>query len=97
MPGLQGNRSAKVLWIGLLLFGLALILRILFLQSLPEAAGPHNPFYSGDTPTWLDYASAIQESASGAVTSSDTMPVTPSSYLTRLVCTSYILTVLTVT
>ena len=62
MPGLQGNGSAKVLWIGLLLFVLALVLRILFLQSLPEAAGPHNPFYSGDTPTWLDYARAIQES-----------------------------------
>jgi len=62
MPGLQVNWTGRVLWIGLVLFALALALRLLFLQSLPDPAGSYNPYYSGDTPTWLDYAKAVQAS-----------------------------------
>ncbi len=51
MSNLEGKWSARVLWIGLVLFVLALVLRVLFLQAMPEAAGPYNPYYKGDTPT----------------------------------------------
>jgi len=60
MSSLEGKWSGRVLWFGLLLFILALVLRVLFLQATPDAAGPFNPYYKGDTPTWLDYAKAIQ-------------------------------------
>ncbi len=57
---LEGKWSGRVLWIGLLLFVLALVLRVLFLQATVDAAGPYSTYYIGDTPTWLDYAKAIQ-------------------------------------
>ena len=38
-------------------------MRILFLQATVDASGPFSPYYKGDTPTWLDYASALQASA----------------------------------
>ena len=60
MSDLKGKWSGRVLLIGMLLFGLALVLRILFLLAIPDAAGPLSPFYKGDTPTWLGYAQAIQ-------------------------------------
>jgi len=63
MSGLAVGKSGRALQIGLLLFVLALALRILFLQSTADANGPFSPYYKGDTPTWLDYASAIQSSA----------------------------------
>ena len=50
-----------MLWTGLLLFALAVVLRLLFLFSLPEPGASSNPWYSGDTPTWLAYAAAIQQ------------------------------------
>lgn len=62
MPVEDSKWSGKVLWIGLLLFVLALALRILFLLAIPPESGPFNPYYQGDTPVWLDYASAIQDS-----------------------------------
>ena len=62
MSGLEGNGSGRVLWLGLLLFVLALGLRVLFLQTIPDAAGSYDPYYKGDTKTWLDYAQAIQSS-----------------------------------
>lgn len=62
MSGLEGNGSGRVLWLGLLLFVLALGLRVLFLQTIPDAAGSYDPYYKGDTETWLDYAQAIQSS-----------------------------------
>jgi len=54
--------SGRVFWIGFLLFVLALVLRLIFLHATPDAVGPYNSFYKGDTPTWLDYAQAIQSS-----------------------------------
>jgi hypothetical protein len=60
MKGSGNTGSGRLLRIALLLFVFALSLRWFFLQALPEAAGPFNPFYTGDTPTWLSYASAIQ-------------------------------------
>jgi len=62
MSSLEGKWSGRVLWIGLLLFVLAFVLRVLFLQAMPDSAGPYDPYYKGDTPTWLDYAKAIQSS-----------------------------------
>jgi len=62
MSDQDGKRSGRVRWIALLLFVLALILRVLFLQATPDAGGPYNPYYKGDTPVWLAYASAIQSS-----------------------------------
>lgn len=62
MSDSAGKWSAQVVWIGLLLFVLALTLRVLFLQATADASGPYSPYYKGDTPVWLDYASAIQSS-----------------------------------
>ncbi len=62
MSSLEVKWSGRVFWIGLLLFILALVLRLIFLHATPDAAGPYNSFYKGDTPTWLDYAQAIQSS-----------------------------------
>lgn len=44
---------------GLLLFLLALVLRLLFWQATPDAGWPHSAHYKGDAPTWVDYARAI--------------------------------------
>jgi hypothetical protein len=57
------GKSRHNFQIGLLLFVLALALRVLFLQATADATGPYSPYYKGDTPTWLDYASAIQSSS----------------------------------
>lgn len=62
MPSLEGKCSYRLLWTGFFLFFLALVLRILFLLATPDADGPYSPWYIGDTPTWLDYAQAIQTS-----------------------------------
>jgi len=58
----ERKRSGEVLWIGLFLFAVALALRLFFLLATPDAAGPYSPYYKGDTPIWLDYASAIRSS-----------------------------------
>jgi hypothetical protein len=62
VSGVNGKWSGRVLWIGLLLFVLALVLRILFLLAMPDATGPYSPYYKGDTPVWLAYAQALQAS-----------------------------------
>ena len=62
MSGLAARETGRVLEIGLLIFVLALVLRILFLMATIDASGPYSPYYKGDTPTWLDYARAIQSS-----------------------------------
>jgi hypothetical protein len=62
VSGVNGKWSGRVLWIGLLLFVLALVLRVLFLLTMPDATGPYSPYYKGDTPVWLAYAQALQAS-----------------------------------
>lgn len=57
-----GKWSSRVLLIGVVLFVLAFALRVLFLQATADATGPYSPYYKGDTPTWLEYASAIRSS-----------------------------------
>lgn len=63
MSDTAGRWSGRVFWIGVVLFILALALRVLFLQATDDATGPYSPYYKGDTPTWLDYAAAIRSSA----------------------------------
>jgi len=53
---------APVVLTGVLLFTLALALRVLFLHATADAGGPYSPYYKGDTPVWLDYAAAIRTS-----------------------------------
>jgi len=60
MPSSFEKDSGKLIGIGLVLFVLALALRVLFLQATADAQGPYSPYYKGDTPVWLDYARAIQ-------------------------------------
>ena len=62
MPYSAGKRPAPVVLTGLLLFTLALALRVLFLQATADRTGPYSPYYQGDTPVWLDYAAAIRSS-----------------------------------
>lgn len=59
-PTSDGSRLA--LWTGVLLFVVALALRILFWQATPMAGASYSPYYKGDAPTWLEYAKAIQQS-----------------------------------
>ena len=47
--------------VGLALFFLAFALRLLFWQATPDAAWPHSAYYKGDAPTWLAYATALQQ------------------------------------
>jgi hypothetical protein len=63
MQDSAGKWSGPVVMTGVLLFTLALVLRVLFLQATADAGGPYSPYYKGDTPTWLDYAAAIRASA----------------------------------
>jgi hypothetical protein len=63
MSDTAGRWSGRVFWIGVVLFILALALRVLFLHATIDATGPYSPYYKGDTPTWLDYAAAIRSSA----------------------------------
>jgi hypothetical protein len=60
MSGTLDTHRYRVLWSAFLLLLLALALRLLFLYSLPDHGAASNPYYSGDTPTWLAYATAIQ-------------------------------------
>jgi hypothetical protein len=60
MSSAQDSHRRRMIWTGVLLLVLALALRLLFLFSLPEPGAPGNPYYGGDTPTWLEYAAAIQ-------------------------------------
>ena len=46
---------------GLLLFALALAIRILFWQAAPDDGCGYSAFYKGDVPVWLAYAAALQE------------------------------------
>jgi len=64
MPNSTGKWPVRgIVSTGLLLFALALALRVIFLQSTVDAGGPYSPYYKGDTPVWLDYAAAIRSSA----------------------------------
>ena len=63
MSDSTAGKSRRNFQIGLLLFVLALALRVLFLQATADASGPYSPYYKGDTPVWLDYASAIRSSS----------------------------------
>lgn len=51
----------RELSIGVLLFLLALALRLLFWQATPDAGWAYSAFYKGDAPVWLAYAEALQK------------------------------------
>ena len=52
----------REIWVPVLLFLVALELRLLFWQATPDAAAPYPAYYKGDAPSWLAYARALQES-----------------------------------
>ena len=52
----------REIWVPVLLFLLALGLRLLFWQATPDSAAPYPAVYKGDTPSWLAYARTLQES-----------------------------------
>ena len=52
----------REIWVPVLLFLVALGLRLLFWQATPDAAAPYPAYYKGDAPSWLAYARALQES-----------------------------------
>ena len=53
----------RVRWTGLLLFVLALALRLLFWQATPDADWPHSVHFKGDAATWADYAASLRAGA----------------------------------
>ncbi len=55
------SASKRVLGPGLLIFALALALRLLFWQATPDAGWSYSAYYKGDAPVWLAWAEAIQE------------------------------------
>jgi hypothetical protein len=62
MSNERGKWSVQVLWIGPLIFVLALALRLLFLDATADSGNAYSPYYKGDTPVWLEYAGAIRSS-----------------------------------
>jgi hypothetical protein len=46
---------------GLLVFCLALLLRILFLYATPDSPWPYSSYYRGDANSWIEYARAIHD------------------------------------
>lgn len=53
------DASRRIRWTGVLLFTLALALRLLFWQATPDADWPHSAYFKGDAPTWVDYARSL--------------------------------------
>lgn len=45
----------------MLIFGLALLLRVLFLYATPDSSWPYSSYYRGDADSWLEYARSIQD------------------------------------
>ena len=60
-PG-ERLRTWPEMWALLLLFLLALGLRLLFWQATPDSAAPYPGYYKGDAPSWLAYAGALRDS-----------------------------------
>ncbi len=54
--------SGQHLWSVMLVFVLALLLRLLFWQATPDSSWPHSAFYKGDAATWIEQAHAIEKS-----------------------------------
>lgn len=63
LPFNDKNRISFEAQTTLLVFLLALFIRLLFLFATPDASAPFSPYYKGDTPVWLDYANAILSSS----------------------------------
>lgn len=56
----RGYARRRVRWTGVLLFTLALALRLLFWQATPDADWPHSAYFKGDAPTWTEYAASLR-------------------------------------
>src|SRR5438477_9417749 len=60
MSGNTFSSQARSNWvITTTIFVIALILRLLFLFSRPDAAWPHSALYEGDSPEWVRWAQAL--------------------------------------
>lgn len=46
-------------WITLAVFGVALVVRLLFWQATPDRGWPHSALYKGDAVVWTDYSAAL--------------------------------------
>jgi hypothetical protein len=46
---------------GVLIFGLALLVRMLFLHATPDVSWPYSSYYRGDADSWLEYVRAIHD------------------------------------
>src|SRR5688500_1690004 len=55
-----GNLGRRAAGVGLAAFAFALLLRVLFLWTTPDAAWAHSAFFKGDAHVWLAYASALR-------------------------------------
>ncbi len=58
MIGLESD-AARRRWATLAVFGLALVVRLLFWQATPDRGWPHSVLYKGDAVVWTDYAAAL--------------------------------------
>ena len=56
-----GKQRRQGWWIGWAIFGLALVLRLLFWQATVDAGWPGSAQYKGDAWVWVDYAAALQQ------------------------------------
>jgi hypothetical protein len=56
----QRALSASDWLIALAIFGLALIVRLLFLYSRADGTWPHSALYEGDAPEWIRWAQALR-------------------------------------
>ena len=55
------HRVRSRVWPIVLVFVLALILRLLFWQATPDSSWPHSALYKGDAPSWVEQARAIAD------------------------------------
>ena len=54
------GRKSAALRRGLIVFALALAVRLLFWQATPDSSWPDSAWFKGDAPVWLEFSSALE-------------------------------------